>query len=355
MEFLESFWKYLSLTSPYLLGGFLLAGILKVLIPIAFIKKHLGKRGLISVIKASLLGIPLPLCSCSVIPTAVTIKKSGANNAATSAFLISTPESGVDSIAITYSLMDLPMTLIRPMAAFISALVAGVMQIFFNSNEIKINEQDDEQNCTPSDEVHEKKQTLKDKFITSIKYAYGELMDDMALWLFFGIVLGSLIDFFVPADFFINMNGIWGKFIVLAVGIPFYICASSSTPIAASMIVKGMSPGTAVIFLLVGPATNISNLLVIQKYIGKKGVLLNVISVAIVAFIISFAVDYFYKFFNLSYDFKVNGAHHGSGEYSWIIDLLSVIFLLLLIKGIYKSNIKKLFTKTKPEHCCSKD
>ena len=356
MEFFDSLFKYIIVTAPYLLFGFLIAGILKEFISMEYVKRSLGAKGLLPIIKASIIGIPLPLCSCSVIPTAVTLKKNGASNGATSSFLVSTPESGIDSIAITYSVMDLPMTIIRPLAAFLTAFLAGTMQLIFNENNDNSSSHEQKTNnckCSQTSENNIPKKNLK-KIFDGVKYAFTDLMDDIVVWLLIGLILGALIDFLVPAGLFLKYNGFIGKLIIMGIGIPFYVCASSSTPIAVSLMVKGMSPGTALIFLLVGPATNISNLLVMQQYIGKKGVLINIISIGVMAFLLSYGVDYIYDTFKLPLNFKVNNAGHDGVGYSTSEIFLSIMFCTLMIKSLYKTKIKPLFIN-KNKSCCEND
>ena len=328
MELLLAIWKYLLLISPYLLLGFMVAGLIHSYITVERIKNTLGKKNITSIFKAAILGIPLPLCSCSVVPTAVTIKKAGANNGATSSFLIATPESGVDSIMVTYSLMDLPMAIFRPLAAFFSAITAGILQHFFNHFEAP--EEPPSCCCHHSTSSSVPTSKLKEAFF----YSFGRLINDMAGWLLIGILLGGIIEYFIPANIFAHYDGLIGRLIILAIGIPFYICASASTPIAAALVLKGLSPGMALLLLLVGPATNISNLLVLQKYLGKKGVLINVISIAFVALLFSYAVDYLYLHFNWGTNFKViaHSTHHAT----WYQIISAIILLILLLKGIWK-------------------
>ena len=340
MGFLESLWKYLQVSSPWLLLGFFFSGVIHNFVNIASIKKHLGK-GIKSIFKAAFFGIPLPLCSCAVIPTAVTLRKQGAGNGSTSAFLISTPESGVDSIAMTYAVMDLPMTILRPIAAFFSAMGAGIAQHYFNAYELPI-----EKNSSPDKCCHKKKNDVSlpssgkwNKFKSSMRYAFVDLIDDMALWLAIGILLGAGIDWLVPENWFIGLNDFWGRIIILSIGIPIYICASATTPIAASLIVKGMGPGSALLILLAGPATNSSNIFVLQKYIGKKGVIINVAMIALVALGMSYLVDFIYSYYSLPLDFNISTHQHGSLSDTIGKSLCAVILTGLILKSILVGKI----------------
>jgi uncharacterized membrane protein YraQ (UPF0718 family) len=346
MGYLDVLWAYLLVSAPYLLFGLLISGAIHQLVPMKIVKKWLGSNSFGSVFKAAAIGVPLPLCSCSVIPTAVTLRKSGASNGATSAFLISTPESGVDSISITYALMDLPMTIIRPVAAFMSAFVAGSLQFLFNDFEVEDDETAKVKSCCGASKkanIIEEKKTIKETAVGIFKYGYGKLSDDIAVWLTIGIFLGALIEFLVPENFFTGMGMIQNRLMILVIGIPLYICASASTPIAVSLMLKGLSPGSALLFLLVGPATNISNIAVLQKYIGKKGVLINIFSIAFVAIVFSFIVDWLYaSYFTLKLSEQLK--HHDHGDS--IVQVVCACFLVILLsKGIYKEKIQPWISK----------
>ena len=342
LDWAEALWAYILLTAPYLLIGFVASGIIHQYLNLNVIKKHLASKGLGSVIKASLFGVPLPLCSCSVIPAAVTLKKEGASNGATSAFLISTPESGVDSMVMTYGVMDLPMTIIRPIAAFLTAFIAGWGQGLWNT-ETALEEEAPKTCC--SKEKTEEGPSIKG----ALKFAFEDLSDDLATWLFIGLFVGALMNLYLPMELFENVPGWAQKLVVLSFGIPFYICASASTPIAASMMIKGMSPGTALIFLLVGPATNFTNIAVLQKYIGKKGVVINVVAIALVSLVLSVVVDYAYEAFSWPTVFKIEDMHDAhNGVFSQV---MGVFLSLLILKGIYKEKIKPRLGSNKSASC----
>ena len=349
MEYFKVLWAYLLVSAPYLLFGLLISGVIHQYVPMEKVKKWLGSKSLGAVFKASAVGVPLPLCSCSVIPTAVTLRKGGASNGATSAFLISTPESGVDSISITYALMDLPMTIIRPLAAFASAFFAGTLQFFFNDYKLPESEMTPVKSCCASTKNKTENKVKQNTFLGVFKFGFGKLNDDIAGWLTIGILLGALIDFIVPENFFTSMGMIENRVMILLIGIPLYICASASTPIAVSLMLKGLSPGSALLFLLVGPATNISNIAVLQKYIGKKGVLINIFSIAFVALVFSFIVDWLYSsYFVLSLNKQL---HHHDHTGMWWQQLSAVVLVVLLLKGIYKENIVPKLKKKEAKSC----
>ena len=355
LEYIQVLWKYLLVSAPYLLFGLTISGLIHQLIPISKVKKWLGGNKVGSVFRAALVGVPLPLCSCSVIPTAVTLRKSGANNGATSAFLISTPESGVDSISITYALMDLPMTIIRPVAAFFSAFIAGILQFKFNDFEFEKDEEVKPHCCSKSATKNELGESKKFSLVETLKgifkFGFGKLLNDISVWLSIGILMGALIDFVVPPDFFTSLSMLENRAMILLIGIPLYICASASTPIAVSLILKGLSPGSALLFLLVGPATNISNIAVLQKYIGKKGVILNIISVVVVGLAFSFIADWMYaNYFTLQLNESLHQHDHGG---QWWEIASAVILSVLLLKGIYVEELKPRLEKKKKTSCGS--
>jgi uncharacterized membrane protein YraQ (UPF0718 family) len=350
MNFIQALWHTILLSGPYLILGLLISGVIKQFIPMEKVKNWLGGANFSSVIKAAFVGVPLPLCSCSVIPTAVTLRKAGASKASTSAFLISTPESGVDSIAMTYALMDLPMTIIRPIAAFMSAFFAGMMQIIFNK-EVPVEQavEAEVKSCCSKNKKVEEKVSFLQAVKNSIKFGYGDLIDDIALWFGFGLVVSAVIMVFIPTDFFMNLGTEGSRFLILLVGIPVYICASATTPIAAALVLKGVSPGAALLLLLVGPATNVSNILVLQKFIGRKAVVLNIFSVITVGLFFSYLTDYLYvDTSNLNW--VVNQAGHDHHGFAWWEKAFGVILSILIIKGVWKENLSKYFTNKGHDH-----
>lgn len=313
-------WNYLVISAPYFLLGLFASALIHLFLRTDTIKKYLGGNKVSNVLKAALIGVPLPLCSCSVIPAGVTLKKNGASTAATSSFLISTPESGVDSIAMTYALIGLPMAILRPLAAFATAFVAGVAQIIFKTEQEAPTIEEEKKHCCSKSKANAEAPTV----VQSFKYAFVDLLDDMSGWLTFGLLLGALLNMIVPDDFFQNLGAGTSMLMMLAIGVPFYICASASTPIAASLIMKGMNPGSALIFLLVGPATNISNIMIVQKYLGKKAVLINVVAIIIVSVLFAVGVNAFFP--NMS----VVLSEHKHEHQSTFQVVLAVIFALML-------------------------
>jgi len=248
--------------APYLLLGFLFAGILKVFLPTNLMNKYLGKNSFSSVLNASILGIPLPLCSCGVLPAGISLNKNGASKGASVSFLISTPQTGVDSILVTWSMLGLPFAIIRPIAALFTGLFGGLL-----TNKI---EKEDVHSAQTETNVSSIKQ--KASFKEIFRYAFVEMLNDIAKWLIIGLLIAAFIEVLLPDNFFqdFKISGILGMIIILAASIPLYICATSSVPIAAVLLLKGISPGALLVFLMAGPATNAAAITVIGQNLGKK-------------------------------------------------------------------------------------
>jgi uncharacterized membrane protein YraQ (UPF0718 family) len=291
--------------SPYLLFGFMIAGLLHVFISLDVIARHLGKDSVGSVIKAVILGIPLPLCSCGVIPAAVTLKKKGASKGSVISFLIATPITGVDSILATYSLMGPLFTLGRIIAASATALITGVLANVFIPRDYHkhgVEEGFDEKCPTCNPEEEEAKSVHKGwKIREYFRYTFYELMDDIWKWLIIGTLIGGLIAYLVP-DTFIQKylgSGWQAMLVMLVVGIPMYVCATGSIPIAAALMLKGMSPGAALVFLLAGPATNAVTITVVSKELGKAATALYVLCVAAMSILSGVLFDLVWNYMGL--------------------------------------------------------
>jgi len=303
-------WEILADSSVYIIFGLLTAGLLRVFLSPAVAAGHLRRGRYLSVIKAALLGIPMPLCSCGVLPAALSLKKQGANNGAVSAFLISTPESGVDSIAATYALMDPVMTVARPVCAFAAAVSAGFAENALFGGEGRVLEEPDltcpvDACCTGEDcppEIHARHHGPGEKLVAGMRFAAGELWGDLAGWFFIGLILAGLITVLVPEEIIVEhlAGGLVSMLLMLAAGIPMYICATASTPIAAALVLKGVSPGAALVFLLAGPATNITSLTVLLGVLGKRGTAVYLAAIAVSAVAAGLILDQVYAVFDLS-------------------------------------------------------
>jgi uncharacterized membrane protein YraQ (UPF0718 family) len=297
-------WELLRESSVFILFGLLVAGLLKMFLSTQYVARHLGEGRFSSVFKAALFGIPIPLCSCGVLPAAASLKKQGANNGATTAFLISTPESGVDSISITYALIDPIMTVARPLVAFVTAMTAGVLENLIDPPGLTKGRNENGacpvdnccsgEDCEPED--HASHHTFAEKFRAGIRYAGVDLWGDLAGWFVAGLLLAGVISALIP-DALIGSylgGGLFSMLLMLVVGVPLYICATASTPIAAAMILKGVSPGAALVFLLVGPATNMASLSVLLGFLGKRATAIYLAAISIVSVVSGLLLDVFY-------------------------------------------------------------
>jgi uncharacterized membrane protein YraQ (UPF0718 family) len=301
-------WKLLNEAAPYVLFGFFAAGLLKAFVSEDFVASHLGRSTFGSVVKASLFGIPLPLCSCGVIPAAVGLRKHGASRGASAAFLISTPETGIDSIAITWALLDPVMTVMRPLAAFITATLTGLFINLLPAEPPMAPVSApavDQLTCSDSCCGHAPAEPALGPFRrmrAGLQFSFGDLLGDIGKWFLLGILISGTIAFFVPEDFFSRYLGseALSLLAMLAIGIPLYICASASTPIAAALVLKGLSPGAALVFLLAGPATNAATLTVIGKFLGKRVTAIYLATIAACSLVLGWMVNRLYSFMDLS-------------------------------------------------------
>jgi uncharacterized membrane protein YraQ (UPF0718 family)/copper chaperone CopZ len=379
MEYLQQFFidfiDILNEMSPYLMLGFFFAGVLKVAFPQRFIDRYLGQRTARSVLNASLIGIPLPLCSCGVIPTGISFYKSGASKGSSVSFLISTPQTGVDSILVTYSLLGLPFALMRPIIALLTGLMGGLLANRYDKKEngesvkpgtdlslaaeaccsnsnCKDNNQEKKEDCGCNGSSCSSSQNTKkhSAFYTMFKYAFVDFLQDISKWLIIGLLLAAAISVLVPDDFFSSFIGNdWiGMLVILIASVPLYICATSSVPVAAILMMKGISPGAALVFLMAGPATNAATITVLHKVLGKKTAIAYLIS------IISGAL-----FFGMLIDtllprewFEMKGLHahmHGhEGHFmlpEWLQWGSSITLVLLILNGYWRKYQSKKTSK----------
>ncbi len=273
-------WSVMAVMAPYLLLGFFVAGVLGAFVPVSFIETHLGKRGLWQIVKASLLGVPIPLCSCSVIPVAASLRKHGATKGATISFLASTPQTGVDSIAATWGLLGPLFAFFRTVIAFITGCICGItVEAFTPPAEESGNGCDDEHcpSCSPKKGVHQWKQVFA--------YGFGTLPREIGRALLLGIVISGLLGALVPADFFTQyLRSEWlSMIVVMGIGIPLYVCSTGSIPIALAMLGMGLSPGAALVFLVTGPATNAATIATVLQTMGRRAVTIYLATLAICA------------------------------------------------------------------------
>lgn len=329
--------------SVYLIFGFLIAGVLHVFLKEDMIAKHLGKNNLASVIKASLFGIPLPLCSCGVIPAALSLKRDGASKGGILSFLISTPTTGIDSIFATYSLLGGVFAFYRVIASFVTAICAGVIANMSSSGKHPPDTRDKKSTCKAcrSHEHSTESHNFSDKVKGVFKYAFVDLLNDIGAWLLLGILIGGIISYLVPEDFIIKyMSSAWqSMLIMLLVGIPMYVCSAGSIPIAAALMLKGMNPAAAFVFLFVGPATNSAALTVITKELGIKAAGIFLGSIVICSVFLGVLLNQIWHFLNI--DLTAHVMRHSRLIPQWIEIIASVILLSGVFLNLFLRDVKK--------------
>lgn len=328
IELLQSFWSTICKMSPYLLFGFAVAGVLRVLIPTAFIQKHLGGKGIWPIIKSSLFGVPLPLCSCGVTPVAMSLRKRGASKGATIALLLSAPQTGADNIFVVFSLLGIVFAIASPIIALITGIIGGAAVDLFDKNAGTITEESaNDENPTEQ----------KNKFLIAFRHSFVALPKDIGLAMLLGMLLAALISVIVPDDFFADKigTGIGAMVLMMLVGIPIYVCSTASVPIAAAMIAKGLTPGAAFVFLMTGPATNIATFVTIWKVLGSRTAIIYLMTVAVCALTAGILLDS--MFTGLGRDIQ---SHCHNMAATPIEHISAMILLAVLVFGIYNKRIK---------------
>ena len=331
-------WKILLEASPYVLFGFFAAGLLKALVPEDLIARHLGKSNAGSVFKAALFGVPLPLCSCGVIPAAIGLRKQGASKGASASFLVSVPETGIDSIAITYALLGPLLAVVRPIAAFATATLTGLC-INLLPDEAAAQPAEKSTSCSSgssccgtaqSSTSSPAKTPLLKRLWAGQAYAFGDLLGDIGKWLLLGILIAGAISYLVPDVLIARYLGseFVSLLLMLGIGIPLYICASASTPIAAALILKGLSPGAALVFLLAGPATNAATLTLVTRYFGKAATAVYLTVISCGALLFGFLLNRFLTLAGIDLSL---GIRLGEVDASAPLAVLAALVLLALI------------------------
>lgn len=286
---MNEIWNLINEMSPYLLLGFGFAGILHAFVPARIYRRYLGKADFRSVLWAALIGVPLPLCSCGVIPTAMSLRKEGASRGATTSFLISTPQTGLDSILATAALLGIPFAVMRPVAALVTGLLGGLLVNAFTRRD------PDDNVCSGQCATE---QTVRKGFggrlLDALRYGFVDMIQDIGRWLIIGLVIAGLITVFIPDDFFLRYAGtpLASMAVVLAISIPMYVCATGSIPIAAALMLKGITPGAALVLLMAGPASNMASMLVIRKVMGRKTMWIYLLSITLGAIGFGLIIDY---------------------------------------------------------------
>ncbi|MBV9252173.1 MAG: SO_0444 family Cu/Zn efflux transporter [Acetobacteraceae bacterium] len=332
LQVLIETWTILKEASIFLLLGFLLAGVLAVLVPRMALVRFLGTGRIKSVLWGAGLGAPLPLCSCGVLPMALGLRRQGATDGATVAFLVATPETGVDSISLSYAVADPLMAVYRPLAGIVTGVAAGLATNLVSPRSGQSREEVSAHNYAVEDgfalHVHDHDHhhhgpeeshghcdgcgpTMQDRARPVIAFpdlakqiyhhAFGELFGETSYWLMLGFVLSGLVAAAVPGDFFSHYlsGGVTSMLAMLLLSVPVYTCASSSTPLAAAMVLKGLNPGAALVFLLAGPATNLSSLVVLLRFLGPRLVAVYLAAVGVVSLLAGFMLDWVYGHWGL--------------------------------------------------------
>ncbi len=350
--------------APYLMLGFFIAGLLRTFVPRNMYAKHLAPRNMKSVVKAAAIGIPLPLCSCGVIPTTVSLRKEGASHGACTSFLIATPQTGVDSIAATYSMMGLPFAIVRPIAALFTAMFGGWLVNRYARDDEKVSaatalsgqgshchchdhdgdccceDDDDDDDCCCGDshcDCHHHhhhsshSNTFWGKLVGALEYGFIEMLQDVGKWLVVGLLIAALITVAVPNEWLAALHEykLLNMLIVLAIAIPMYVCATGSIPIAVSLMAKGLTPGAALVLLMAGPAVNSASILVIGNSFGKRTLSLYILSIIIGSMLFGLCIDYLLPqhWFTVSSAIAADCCGHHLGVWDWIFIALLLVLL----------------------------
>jgi len=331
-------------SAPWLLFGLIAAGLIHAWLPMQLVGRALGGSGPMAVIKAALIGAPLPLCSCGTLPAAISLSRAGASRASTTSFLISTPETGVDSVALSWVLLGPVLALLRPVAAIISAITAGLM--------VGATEASDEQgkavalkvetklacdtSCCASTEVTAENSVDSGfwrRTSNGLRYAFTDLLDDLALWLLVGIMAAGAVVTLVPPDMLVEWgSGLGAMLLILLVSVPMYVCATASTPLAHAMLFAGVSPGTVLVFLLAGPASNIASLVLVHKELGSRALAAYLLGICGVSILLGLALDWLIDIYAI--DVLAGSALTGDISYEPPITLAALSLLLLVGCGI---------------------
>jgi len=372
-ELVNNIWQVFLETAFWLLIGLLAAGMIKTFISEDTMMKWVGGHGLSSIIRAALLGAPLPLCSCGVLPAAIGLHRAGASKEATVSFLISTPETSVDSVAVTYALMGPVMAIFRPIAALVNAVGTGLLTTLVvddkNTTNFASTEKVLEAACCPTNKVEmvptvtsccesqsaepkvseasldsccsQDNSVASNKFMLMLSYAGAELLDDISKWLFVGIVLAGIMLTFIPPDWFAQWgNGLTSMLVMLVIGIPMYICAVASTPVAAGLLIAGVSPGAVLVFLLVGPATNIASFALLKQELGLKVTVVYLFGLSVFSLIMGLLLEWLLRTQNWQVTANMGGNHDVvPGVVAWVSAFL---LIFLAIKALRRAVLPQL-------------
>lgn len=345
-------WNYLEVLSlivlksaPYLLIGLILGGLIKTFLPRSFLIRHLGNHSLSSALKAALFGIPLPLCSCGVLPTAVSLYRQGASLPATFAFLVTTPQTSIDAILLAYGLLGGIFAIAYPISALFGAFLTSLALIIFVKNHSKSS------NSSFSCSIYNKKTSyvtyFREKIFSAVRYSVTELFAEIAKPLFIGFLAAAMVTLILPQDLAEKLSTCGLTYLaMLIIGLPVYVCATASIPLGCALLMKGFSPGSILVFLIAGPATNLTSLSVLSKTFGKKVTGIYLISLSLTALLSGIALDY------LVDEIHIQGCALKSETYSfWHYISAGILLLMFLAQFLWKS-----FSQSKEScsSCCNR-
>lgn len=360
MQLIMNFIGLFMAAAPWLLLGLFIAGLIKAFVATDTLSKHMGGNDIKSIVKATFIGAPLPLCSCGVLPAALGLRRSGASKSSTVAFLVATPETGVDSVSVSYALLGPFMAIVRPIAAIISAIVAGLLVGNEEKNEkvevvtqISLHEKSSAESSSSCCNSKIKPviqssccstktsfvSSFKKKFVQALTFTSYDLIKDTLYWLLIGLFFAAIVQTYLPGDFLETYgHGILAMLLMVVISIPMYICATASTPIAAGLMMAGVSPGAALVFMLAGPATNIAALGLVAKELGRRALVAYLTGVIGTALVMGLLVDYFAEQFDIM---PVITMQEQSLVPVWLTITTSLLLTVLMVRVLIKSWIKK--------------
>jgi uncharacterized membrane protein YraQ (UPF0718 family) len=356
-------WSILCESAFYILVGFFVAGLLEGMLSSERSLRFLSENRPRSVLLATLIGAPLPLCSCSVLPAAVTLRRKGASKGAMLAFLISTPETSATSVLLTYSLLGPLMAVYRPIATCVTAIVAGlienVLERRFPSPEATDKEEVSHDECSdapapakPQSCCHDgsgaETRPVSSRFRAAMCYAFVDLFDDLFGWILLGVVVAGMIQAWLPPETLKQVLGgpLQSMLLMVVIGVPLYVCAESSTPIAAALVANGMNPGAALVFLLVGPATNIGSLGILYRQLGLRTISVYLAAIVIIAMLMGGLLNAILEGSQVAVTAHVMGEHHVPRQFKTIGAL---VFLGLGAATVLRSQfIQRLVRRPAP-------
>ncbi|MCK4224704.1 MAG: permease [candidate division Zixibacteria bacterium] len=330
VDVIKQIWDFTLIVSPWLILGFLFSGLIHAFIGERFIRQHLGGGRFSSVWKATVFGIPLPICSCGVIPLAAGLKNDGASKAATMSFLVSTPTTGIDSIFVTYAFLGTAFAIVRPLSALVGGLLVGSLVSLLVRE--RVEKRDFQSN---PEHVHSLKDKLKDGF----SYGFGALPEDVGKTIFWGILIGGVLSALLPQDLseVYLSNPVIAYPLMLAISVPLYVCAIASVPVAAAMMAKGLVPGAALAFLIAGTATNAVTIAFVAKKFGKRVLLIYLVSIIFLALVSGILLD------SLLGGVVVKDILFKGREIPYSLKLIStLLFVGLVIKSFLKTKEEKM-------------